>query len=1567
MPAKAGDGFGLELNADIATGDFVVLGPTNHSESFDIGDVPLLLLPVRIETRFAGEDRLTPAGGRRAGRVIEGGGGDIETGPIDLPVPGPPTLKIRIYPDQIHVEDHAPLLTKREYDLGVAYWNRRLDGDPDGARDALVAQLRPRRAVWVARETRPGVSPKTPTPSKTPKARAAPGDFPDLELRTKARAATAALMPVRWCAIGFIGATRAFTAWSSEVSEPLACSPDVADLTPYADDDESLPVDEQMAWMVDYEKALAAGMAISVDVSDLDFGDNGLTLVVVGIRDTVNAEAALLSVLEAHHYTDGVEVLRQGTPTNNTDEGIAGWTADVDDVAALFARELDDEGLAPATDSAAVQLADALGFADDDLLRRLPGADIDEDAAMAAMNRALWPVTWGRYLDDLLAPESGTSVVPAAKRNALRDFFIDYVRGGAPLPTLAIGSQPYGILPLMRRDGGDLQSSDPLTALEAVLLDQREHWRASLPAVARLDPVDGGADDELAAEVLGSLPHPGRFVVRRLTWQRELRTGVWAWLWDLMSGPDHPLVWLAYCRFMSFDMLESVEEEIEFLEDLKEEPTKYGVDADDVDDAEVVLGAFISMCRGHQARQTPINEWYGDKVNGVFDDWVTSDPKIFFSDYGTATADRLFNYARVAAGGGGPAAYLSALHERVSAPVASPAGTAVDKPHTQGIATRSATTRSISSARRTAAAARTNGGGSGPPAQPRATKKGGRELPSRAGASAQPRVPKEGGRELPGGGPLGDGPIFDDGPVGGGQTGPAPADFSDGEPLLYQLLDAVVDDVPSAEGVPYRAALTTLAERPTDELELRLRETLGLASHRLDAWLTALASHELADRRAAGRGGIRIGAFGWVERLFQDSASTRESQGFVHAPSLAHAATAAVLRAGWNAHGTHDPASLMAVDLRSERVRTAAYLLDGIRQGVELGDLLGCRFERRLHDAFLDHFIDPCRRRVLEADGITRAPRGPVDGLDLAALYNDTGIKIEPASGSPYTIKPEKRETVAERAGLQDALDDILASMDAVADAAIADSVHHLLQANTSRASATLDAVATGAVPPPELRGLETPRPGASVSHRVLVTLGVTADTKSEWSHTSPRAVLEPGLERWVAGLLGSPDAVHFGATVAGAPVDVTFAQLVKGQDVSALDAVFEGEAGWAARVRAHLEADDVVVDLAPTGLTGDALSAADFAELTSALRSLLGRARALDARDLALPGAEIESGADVANAEQRLATFRSGLTKATDTLTKLLPRPTEADPRPVGDARLDELQTALTELARHGVARAIPVHGYVEEGRAALYADAWSAHGVARTRLDAATALDAAWAADQTEPTTDVRARRLRALAAAVLGKGFPVLPRFSADADDFDAALDKSDVLLGGESARATDWLRSVSRARVDVARLADVVTATELLRDAVAVQPLVGQLPLVAGEPWVALSGAADRRRGKVSLFVVDDGGRALLKGGKPAGGLVVDSWAEVVPVEEVVTGVALNYDAPTSRPPQAWLLALPPAGREWSFDNVVDTLLEGFEAAKLRAVDPDVLGTYGHQMPAIFPPGYISAGPQEELVG
>ena len=66
------------------------------------GDVPIALLPVRLEARFF--DNATE-------------------------------LRVRIFPDQIHVDAHEPELTARERDAGMAYWRERFaTPDPDATR-----------------------------------------------------------------------------------------------------------------------------------------------------------------------------------------------------------------------------------------------------------------------------------------------------------------------------------------------------------------------------------------------------------------------------------------------------------------------------------------------------------------------------------------------------------------------------------------------------------------------------------------------------------------------------------------------------------------------------------------------------------------------------------------------------------------------------------------------------------------------------------------------------------------------------------------------------------------------------------------------------------------------------------------------------------------------------------------------------------------------------------------------------------------------------------------------------------------------------------------------------------------------------------------------------------------------------------------------------------------------------------------------------------------------------------------------------------------------------------------
>ncbi len=379
---------------------------------------------------------------------------------------------------------------------------------------------------------------------------------------------------------------------------------------------------------------------------------------------------------------------------------------------------------------------------------------------------------------------------------------------------------------------------------------------------------------------------------------------------------------------------------------------------------------------------------------------------------------------------------------------------------------------------------------------------------------------------------------------------------------------------------------------------MRLRETLGLGSYRLDAWFTSLARKRLFDIRAKSEDTLAAGGFGVVLDL-RPSKAAKASQGFVHAPSQAQAVTAAVLRSGWSAHGTPAADSPLAVNLESSRVRTARWLLDGVRQGQAPDDLLGARFERRLHDLHLDHYIDPLRRRALQAAGDQNEPRGPVDGIELRNLFSD-GALNDLTNGD------------AELAGVLRELDQWL---DSAVDAGTAESVHQLAAGNLPRAAAMLRSINTGDTRPPQLEGLETPRRGPVIENRVLALLG---GTSSPWP-AGPRARVAPELESWCAGLLGSPRNI-------GCTVDVqtqkgsVFQMPVSMADlgISALDAVFESELGAATAWKARAEEFVRRSGKAPEGSTivaalddpGRArVSMEEAAETAAAIHAMLGAA----------------------------------------------------------------------------------------------------------------------------------------------------------------------------------------------------------------------------------------------------------------------------------------------------------------------------------------------------------------------
>ena len=160
---------------------------------------------------------------------------------------------------------------------------------------------------------------------------------------------------------------------------------------------------------------------------------------------------------------------------------------------------------------------------------------------------------------------------------------------------------------------------------------------------------------------------------------------------------------------------------------------------------------------------------------------------------------------------------------------------------------------------------------------------------------------------------------------------------------------------------PLRRSAQTAQPAAVGDAGPRLfRETLDLHGHRLDAWITSLATRRLDELRSKQGQGLYVGAFGWVEDLEPAGRpmalpSTKpvkpaSSAGWVHTPSPAHAATAAILRSGQLSHAGRSTGKLLGVDISSRRVREVDDLFEGIRQGQSLGAMLGYRFERALHD-----------------------------------------------------------------------------------------------------------------------------------------------------------------------------------------------------------------------------------------------------------------------------------------------------------------------------------------------------------------------------------------------------------------------------------------------------------------------------------------------------------------------------------------------------------------------------------------------------------------------------------------
>jgi hypothetical protein len=762
--------------------------------------------------------------------------------------------------------------------------------------------------------------------------------------------------------------------------------------------------------------------------------------------------------------------------------------------------------------------------------------------------------------------------------------------------------------------------------------------------------------------------------------------------------------------------------------------------------------------------------------------------------------------------------------------------------------------------------------------------------------------------------------------------------------------------VGSARLADYRSALKALAGTPTAELDRLFTESLDACSHRLDPWLTALATRRLATLRAPASPpdgespGVYLGCYGWVVDLRADppaptvavtgpdgqpAHARTDSDGFIHAPSMLHGATAAVLRSGYLARS--GPAQQpYAVDLSSARVRDALAVLDAVRDTQPLGAVLGYAFERGLHEGHpgveLDQFIDDFRRLYpavanksvdsgLSADTI--AARSVVDGL---ALYRAAQTGQIPWAG--LTTTTDQRAAIeAELARLDDAVD-------AVSDLLLGESVFQILKGSPTAAAATLDTLARGQRPPePEV--VTTPRGGTVVYQRVALLLGATG---SGWSAVpeTPRAAAAPELDAWLGSLLGDPAAIGCVATRDGGsghrvsvadlglhPVDLLAilqqSQISGGPQASGPQASGPQASGPQAfggaqdelgqRIAAH-QGGPVTVDYGDDGGTG--ISFAVALEVVAAVARLLGHSRPLRAADLSTPTGAAPSTVESADLANRATAARQALSTARQALA---------------DAGTDpaSLRSALTRAADFGLPQAL-----------------------------AATGSAPTLAAIDARLTSAEQALTAAAALAAVFGTSLPVIEPFTPDQPQaLTPALAAEPELGDDPDATVESWLAQAARVQPGLDAWRDVQLYGRAL-DHDLPRARIAQLPAgPAPQRWAALGFASEAQRPRSGLVSL-----ALLGAPPPAVteqwcGVLLGEWPEIIPTVEEEAGIAVQYDAPGAQAPQAVLLAVP-AGNQpaWSYPALERTLLDTLQLAEIRALELPQLGDFGQLLPMTF---------------
>lgn len=750
--------------------------------------------------------------------------------------------------------------------------------------------------------------------------------------------------------------------------------------------------------------------------------------------------------------------------------------------------------------------------------------------------------------------------------------------------------------------------------------------------------------------------------------------------------------------------------------------------------------------------------------------------------------------------------------------------------------------------------------------------------------------------------------------------------------------------VESAGLFDFRDRLAQLSQISVEELERLMTEHLDLGSHRLDAWMLGIVSHRLSKIRAnnASKTGSYIGAYGYLENLrYKVGDPTQPSSGsygFVHAPSLDQAVTAAILRAGDKAAGDN---LAFRTNLSSARARRALEMVEGFRNGLNKDEV----FKKLSNGA-----TDP----------------------------ND---------------------------------------QDALADLWTAEALFQLVKGNVTRAGAALDMMTKGGNPPePEV--VSTPRSGITLTNRAGLCWSKNNTVPSGWGTTlTPRAITEPSLNFWLGDMLGNPTNVKcsFVPKKRGLKsIEVNLSEL----NLQPIDLLYLAEpscelpdSDLSKYVRSVALAKMSVEDTSESWIPDykmplPSTGGMTFSQLFYLLRKigeLLGKGRPLKAEDMMHPGFPVlktcifdytDAINRVTNLWTTMKSQDSSLTKAINDLALEVKLANQGDvgggtgggknpgksggiiiggvkgdvntgggwppsnPPRFNSTKFGPLKNILPLLSLYNIQEGFSGQNMKADlaGCNALLATARKLQAILQTKIIAIET-----AKNEASLLTAAEARRKVELCQngvkAVFGENFFMAPLLLVNQKSAQptAAENQNQLNLINPAILRKDlstWLSGIASVRPKMGLLEETVFSIEmLLPDTLsAKKPWIApvQLPSrTTQDKWVGLalpdtywSGhVAGERQDKLSLIFNFP---ASITQSTVLSGLLLDEWTEVIPAKEQTTGLAYHYNQPNARAPQSLLLAVAPTGTtKWTPDALKDCVLTAIRLAKMRAFEPEHL--------------------------